>query len=172
MSSSRSASRQSSLFSAQPPSAAIEIAAGRVSVAEISGGSGGLIVSAFASEPLADGVVTPSLTGTNVVNAEQVTAALRRACERAGIRPPKRAALVIPDSAARVSLLTFEELPAKAAEVDQLVRWQIKKSTPFPLEDAQVAAAVGQLCGTVEYLGLYLTSDGGKTRTKVQYNNG
>jgi type IV pilus assembly protein PilM len=144
MTATRTAARRSSLFSAQPPSAAIEIAAGRVSVAEIGSGGGGLVVNAFASEPLPDGAVTPSLTGTNIANAEQVASALRRACERAGIRVPKRAALVIPDSAARVSLLTFEQLPQKAAEIDQLVRWQIKKATPFPLEDAQVSHVVTQ----------------------------
>jgi Tfp pilus assembly PilM family ATPase len=142
MTATRTASGRSSLFSAQPPSAAIEIAAGRVSVAEIGSGGGGLMVSAFASEPLPDGAVTPALTGANIANAEAVTTALRRACERAGIRPPKRAALVIPDSAARVSLLTFEQLPAKAAEIDQLVRWQIKKATPFPLDEAQVTHVI------------------------------
>ena len=83
-STSRTSSGRSSLFSAQPPSAAIEIAAGRVSIAEIGSGSGGLVVSAFASEPLAEGDVTPALTGPNVVNADQVTAALRRGLRTGG----------------------------------------------------------------------------------------
>jgi len=126
----------------QPPSVAFEIAAGRVTVAEISTGSDGFVVSAYASETLPDEAVTPHLSGTNVPDPAVVTAALRRACERAGIRPPKRAALVVPDSAAKVSLLTFEELPVKAADIDQLVRWQIKKSTPFPIDDAQVTSVV------------------------------
>jgi Tfp pilus assembly PilM family ATPase len=139
---SRTSSGRSSLFSAEPPTAAIEIAAGRVSVAEIGTGSGGLVVSAFASEPLPDGAVTPSLTGDNIPKPGDVAAALKKACERAGIRPPKRAALVIPDSAARVSLLTFEQLPQNAAEVDQLIRWQIRKATPFPIDDAQVSHVI------------------------------
>jgi type IV pilus assembly protein PilM len=46
---------------------------------------------------------------------------------------------VIPDNAARVSLLPFEQLPAKAQDVDQLIRWKLKKSTPFPIEEAQVS---------------------------------
>lgn len=129
-------------LSAQPPSVAFEIAAGRVTVAEIASLSDGLVVSAFASEPLPDEAVTPALTGVNVPDPAVVTAALRRACEKAGIRPPKRAALVVPDSVAKVSLLTFEELPAKTADIDQLVRWQIKKTTPFPIEEAQVSAVV------------------------------
>lgn len=126
----------------QPPSVAFEIAAGRVTVAELTTGSQGFVVSAYASEALADDVVTPLLSGTNIADPAIVTAALRRACEKAGIRPPKRAALVVPDSVARVSLLTFEELPTKAADIDQLVRWQIKKSTPFSIDDAQVSAVV------------------------------
>jgi hypothetical protein len=43
---------------------------------------------------------------------------------------------------ARVSLLTFEQLPARPADLDQLVRWQIKKATPFPLEEARVGYQV------------------------------
>ena len=129
-------------LTAQPPSVAFEIAAGRVTVAEITGGGDGLVVSAYASEALPDDAVTPHLSGTNIPDPQVVTAALRRACEKAGIRPPKRAALIVPDSVARVSLLTFEELPAKAADIDHLVRWQIKKSTPFPIDDAQVSAVI------------------------------
>jgi len=140
--SSRPSAGRVSLLSAQPPSAAIEIAAGRVSVAEIGTGPGGLAVTAFATVALPEGVVTPALTGSNITDRGVVAAALRQACEQAGIRPPKRAALVIPDSAARVSLLTFEQLPAHAAEVDQVVRWQVRKATPFPLEDAQVSHVV------------------------------
>ena len=133
---------RSSFLSAQPATAAIEIAAGRVTVVEIDRRPGGLVVSACASAALPAGVVTPSLTGTNIHDPAVVTAAIRQACEAAGIRPPRRAALVVPDSAARLSLLTFEELPPKAADVDQLVRWQIKKATPFPLDDAQVTHAI------------------------------
>lgn len=142
--SARTARRSPSPLSAQPPAAAIEIAAGRVTVAEIGTGPEGLVVTGFASEPLPDAAVTPSLTGVNIADPGVVTAALRRACEKAGIRPPKRAALVVPDTAARVTLLTFEQLPPRAADVDQLIRWQIRKATPFPLEEAQVSHVVVQ----------------------------
>jgi len=45
----------------------------------------------------------------------------------------------VPDTVARVSLLPFQQLPPRAADVDQLIRWQLKKSTPFPIEEAQVS---------------------------------
>ncbi len=136
------ASRRPSWFAAQPPSVAVEIAAGRVTVAEVASSADGLVVSAYASSPLPDEAVAPSLTGLNVPDPAVVTAALRHAFERAGVRVPRRVALVVPDSVARVSLLTFEHLPAKASDVDQLVRWQIKKATPFPLDEAQISHVV------------------------------
>jgi Tfp pilus assembly PilM family ATPase len=131
-----------SMFAPQPPGVAFEIAADRVTVAELGTGADGLVVSAYASESLPDDAVTPSLMGPNIPDTAVVTAALRRACEKAGLRVPKRAALVVPDSVARVSLLTLAELPTKAADVDQLIRWQIKKATPFPIEEAQVTSVV------------------------------
>ena len=139
--STRRASSISGLAS-QPPSVAFEIAAGRVTVTEITSSSQGLVVSAYASESLPSDAVTPTLAGPNVPAPAVVGAALRRACEKAGLRPPRRAALVIPDSAAKVSLLTFEELPQKQADIDQLVRWQLKKATPFPIEDAQITSMI------------------------------
>jgi Tfp pilus assembly PilM family ATPase len=83
--------------------------------------------------------VTPALTGVNVADPKGVGEAVRRALDRAGLRSTRRAALVVPDTTARVSLLPFEQLPTKTAEIDEIVRWQIKKATPFPLEEAQVS---------------------------------
>jgi type IV pilus assembly protein PilM len=122
-----------------PPNVAIEIAAGRVTVAELSGGGGGPVVSAFASESLPASAVVPALTGTNVPDPEVVADALRRALTRAGLGSPRRAALVVPDSVARVSLLNFEQLPGRASDLDQLLRWQLRKSMPFPIDDAQIS---------------------------------
>lgn len=134
----KSSSRSSRWLTPAPPTTAIELAADRISIAEVSAG-GGPVVSGFATEALPRGTITPSLTGTNIADPKAVADALRRAAERAGLGLPKRAALLVPDSIARVTLLPFEQLPAKAADLDQLVRWQVKKATPFPLDDAQVS---------------------------------
>ena len=47
---------------------------------------------------------------------------------------------MIPDLAAKVSLVRFETLPARREDLDQLVRWQIKKASPFPIEEALVTS--------------------------------
>jgi Tfp pilus assembly PilM family ATPase len=48
-------------------------------------------------------------------------------------------ALVIPDTAAKVSLLRFDKVPAAAADLEQLIRWQMRKAAPFKPEDAEIS---------------------------------
>lgn len=121
-----------------PPTVAIEIASHRVTVLEIARGGRDAIV-AHASEPLPEGAVQPSLLALNIPDPAVVSSALARALTAAGLRSVRRAALVVPDTVARVSLLPFEHVPARSADLDQLIRWQIRKATPFPIETAQMA---------------------------------
>ena len=132
----------SSWIASPMPDATIEIATDRVAVAVVRERSSGLVVPAYASEPLPGGVVTPSLTGGNIHNRAAVVSALRAALDRAGARP-RRVALVIPDLAAKVSLLRFEAVPARRDDLDQLIRWQMKKAAPFPIEEALVTWTPG-----------------------------
>jgi len=132
----------SSWIASPPPDAAIEIAADRVAVAVVGERSGGLVVQSYASEALPAGAVVPSLTASNVHNRAAVVSALRAALDRAGARP-RRVALVIPDLAAKVSLVRFDTVPARREDLDQFVRWQVKKASPFPIEEALVTYSPG-----------------------------
>ncbi len=123
-----------------PPTVAIEIASRRVTVVAL--GHGGTVVAGCAAEPLPDGAVAPALTGGNVPEPGVVTEALVRALDRAGLASVRRAALVVPDSIARVSLLPFEQVPARQQDLDKVLRWQLRKATPFPLADAQITQFV------------------------------
>jgi Tfp pilus assembly PilM family ATPase len=131
--------RTSSWLTAVPPSVAIEIASHRVTVVEVARSGARTALSRQATEALAPGLVVPALSGTNIHAPAEVSAAIERACLRAGTGVPARAALVLPDSVARVSLLPLEQVPARASDLDQLLRWQIRKATPFPLEQAQIS---------------------------------
>ena len=130
------------------PATAIEIAANRVSAATVEARGGRPVVSAYAIEPLPEGALVPSLTTINTQNRTQVATAIARALEKVG--RPRRIGLLIPDQVARVSLVRFEKVPARAQDLDQLIRWQVKKAAPFPIEEAQIsyfsgiAAADGQ----------------------------
>jgi Tfp pilus assembly PilM family ATPase len=62
--------------------------------------------------------------------------------DRLGSRA-RRVALVIPDTAVKVSLLRFEKVPPRSDDLEQLVRWQLRKAAPFPVDDASVTYAPG-----------------------------
>src|SRR5262249_54011491 len=96
----------------------------------------------YAVEPLPAGALTASLTSANIQDRAVVSAALESVLERIG--RPRQIALVVPDPVSKVSLVKFERGPSRAADLDQLIRWQGKKSAPFPIEDAQVTYAAGQ----------------------------
>jgi type IV pilus assembly protein PilM len=117
------------------PEVAVEIARRRLTVAQL-GRGGQASVAAYASEALPADAVLPSLTSRNIANPRVVADVLKRALERAGIKAPSRVALIVPDAVARVSLLPFEHMPSRQSELEQLIRWNIKKSLPFPVDDA------------------------------------
>lgn len=134
----------SSLFSltdAAAPDIAIEIAAGRVSAAAIERRGSQATISSHAVEPLPEGALVPSLTAANTRDRATVITAVNRVLERVG--RPRRVGLVVPDVVAKVSLVRFENVPARASDLDQLVRWQVRKAAPFPIEEAQVSYVRG-----------------------------
>lgn len=120
-----------------PPSVGVEIASDRVTAVALARQAGGWVVGAYGSERLPPGVVTPALNATNIHDAAAVAGALRSAFDKLGTRP-RRIALVIPDTAAKLSLLRFEKIPGEA-DLEQLIRWQMRKAAPFKTEDAQVS---------------------------------
>ena len=71
-----------------------------------------------------------------------MTGSIRAALDKISPRP-RRIALVLPDTVAKVSLIRFEKVPAKVQDLDQLIRWQVRKAAPFRIEDAQVSWVPG-----------------------------
>lgn len=140
-----------SWLASSSPDAAIEIAAETVAVAAIGGRATDPNVQSYAFEGLPAGAVVPSLSPNNVTDRAAVVSALRAALDRASLRP-RRVALVIPDTAARVSLVRFDRIPERPEDLDQLVRWQLRKAAPFPMEEAAVSYSPG----------LHLTDGGGE----------
>ncbi len=134
-------SRWTSLADAPPPNAAVEIAARRVSAISLDTRSGRAVVAAHAAEALPEGALVPSLTAHNVRDDATVVAALRRVLDAVG--RPRRVGLVVPDPVAKVSLVRFAQVPARASELEQLIRWQMRKAAPFPVEEAQITFAPG-----------------------------
>lgn len=118
------------------PACAVEIGAHRVAAARWGKGPGQL--ESFAVEPLPPGVVMPSPVETNVVQPEALASALRRVFARVPHHGAPLAVLV-PDPVVRVFILPFESLPRRAEEALPLLRWRLKKSVPFDVEETVVS---------------------------------
>ena len=118
------------------PGVAVEVTATRVLALALADGSSRRIA-AYAVDPLPAGLATPALNAPNIHDERGLGAAIEGVLEKLGVRT-RRIALVLPDSVAKVSLLRFEKVPQKAQDLDQLIRWQVRKAAPFRIEDAQV----------------------------------
>ena len=84
------------------------------------------------------GVLVVSPTADNLLQPNAVASALAR------IAPPngnkrRPAAIILPDYAARVSLLDFDSFPSSPEEQLPLVRFRVKKTIPFDIDSAAVS---------------------------------
>jgi type IV pilus assembly protein PilM len=125
----------STKFGARPP-LACEIAADRVLAGRSA--DAGRMVEMCSAQELAPGTVVPDLMESNLRDGT----AIRHAIETAlgGISGRSRDVIaILPDTAVRVVLLDFETLPAKPEEAEAVVRFRLKKSLPFNLDDARVS---------------------------------
>ena len=130
-----------SWLASPPPDAALELAPESVSGAVVSARGSEATVQSFAFEPLPAGALVSSLTAQNLVDRAAVVAAIKAVVDRIG--RPKKVALVVPDLATRVSLVRFDQMPSSREDLDQLIRWQVKKSAPFPIEEASLTWTPG-----------------------------
>ena len=125
-----------------PPAAAIELTAARVAGVSMAEQGGSRVVTAHATEGLPPGVLVPTLNAVNVQDEAALARAIGAVLSSLGLRT-RKIALVLPDSVAKVSLIRFEKVPAKAADLEQLIRWQMRKAAPFRIDDAQLAYEAG-----------------------------
>lgn len=114
------------------PPLAIEIAAERISGVRWSRAGS---VEQFASESLPTGVIVASAVDANVVDAEKASEALYRVCKKLNSIADEEAALLLPDPVVRVFVQHFQELPKSPQETLPMLRWKLKKSVPFEMDE-------------------------------------
>ena len=125
-----------------PPTVGLHLDAERVTAVQVERDGATPVIRAVASSALPTGAIVPSLTGHNVAQRDVVVRAIRGAIEELGGRP-RRVALVVPDAAAKVSLLPFEQVPSNPRDLEQLLRLHLRKTVPFPVDEAQITWARG-----------------------------
>jgi Tfp pilus assembly PilM family ATPase len=124
------------------PDVAVEIDRSRVGAARLAWRGSQAVIGGHAVEPLPPGAVVPSLAALNMPDVGVVGQAVARVLHQIGGRP-RRVALVVPDTVAKVSLIRLEQVPGRVADLQEIVRWQMRKSAPFPVEQAVLSVSPG-----------------------------
>jgi type IV pilus assembly protein PilM len=84
-------------------------------------------------------VISVSPLRDNVLRPEALLHQVKDVAAGDGSRKRRRAALVLPDYAVRVTVLDFDDFPADAREQASLVRFRLKRSVPFDVESAALS---------------------------------
>ncbi len=100
---------------------------------------GRLALAAAAAAELPEGALEVSLTKPNVVDVEAFRACVRGALERVGALSGGPIALVLPDPAVRVAVLTPGVARGRARDVEETVRFRLHKALPFDVRSARLA---------------------------------
>jgi hypothetical protein len=135
-------SRLAAFLGTPTPTLGIEISATQVSMVRMAPEGRPAAITGVAVERLRAGAVVPALNAPNIVDRAAVTGAIGAALQQFGGRG-RRAVLVVPDTIAKVSLLRFDKVPSRAADLAALVSWQVRKSAPFPIDAAQMSYVAG-----------------------------
>lgn len=95
-----------------------------------------------AAEAVPPSSLLPSPASPNVLNPEAFRSALARLAPstNGGRRPT--AGLVLPDYAVRMAILDFDEWPDDPLQRISLVRFRLRKSVPFAIDEAQISYSV------------------------------
>lgn len=124
----------------EPPMAAVEVRARSIGALRLVKERDRLALAAAASLELPDGALRLSMTEPNIMDQAAFDRTLRGVLVRAGILGGARVALVLPDPVARISLVAAGEAQGRrAADVEELIRFRLKKSLPFDVREARIA---------------------------------
>jgi len=95
----------------------------------------------YAAETLVPLSVMPGLLESNLADPVRVSAAIRAALAQVQPRV-KSVTVVVPDAAVRVFVLDFDTMPARQDETLPVLRFRLRKSVPFDVEQAGLSYQV------------------------------
>ena len=148
------------------PSPALACEIGPHGVAAARGAKHRVALEAHAFEALPAGAVLPSPVEPNIISPDAVRQALQRVLTRVAGHDAGTV-LVIPDQVVRVFLLPFDNFPHHAEEAIPLLRWRLKKSVPFDVDDTVVSYAVQDSAPKPTESGAALAAGGVQVLTAV-----
>jgi type IV pilus assembly protein PilM len=91
-------------------------------------------VESLAVEPLPAGAIVPSAVEPNLANIPALRTAFATVCGRLRAKN-EDVAMLLPDPAIRVLVQHFEEFPRSPEAALPMLRWKLKKSIPFEVDE-------------------------------------
>src|ERR1700739_4896036 len=88
----------------------------------------------YSIEDLPKGAIVPSAIETNIANGAAVNDAVRRIAKELEAED-EDAALLLPDPVIRVFVQHFDDFPRGQQEAIPMLRWKLKKSVPFEVDE-------------------------------------
>src|SRR6185369_4688033 len=86
-----------------------------------------------------ESLVRPGFDEPNIVNGAQLAAVLRDLATSAGLLRQRRWSLSLPEATTRTLVLTMENQPQSASEVQEVLRWKIERGFGATLEELSIS---------------------------------
>jgi type IV pilus assembly protein PilM len=90
-------------------------------------------------QPFEPGTLVASPVEDNLVRGDAIASLIHRLAPVNGSKKRRPAAVILPDYAARVTVLDFDSFPSAPEEQISLVRFRVKKTVPFDIDSAAVS---------------------------------
>jgi len=129
-------SRISKLVKDPPPEHVFEFSEAGIAFAHPSNGQNGAGTGFAPFEP---GTLVPSPVEDNLRRPEAIASLLSQIAPPNGTKKRRPAAVILPDYAARVSVLDFVSFPSAPEEQLPLIRFRLKKTIPYDIDSAAVS---------------------------------
>jgi type IV pilus assembly protein PilM len=118
------------------PRVACEVSVERVVAARAANKA--VTLESAAAESLPSGALAPGLQQANLATRAAVVTAIHDALSTVSARS-RDVVLIIPDATTRIMLLEFDTLPDKLEDAEGVVRFRLKKSLPFDVDQSAVS---------------------------------
>jgi type IV pilus assembly protein PilM len=114
------------------PALAVEISPSQIAAVRWSRAG---LIEGVAVEPLPPGALVASPVETNLVDVPALRTALTNACRKLQVKD-EPVTLLLPDPVIRVFVQHFDDFPRAHREALPMLRWKLRKSIPFEIDDA------------------------------------
>jgi hypothetical protein len=97
------------------------------------------VLDAFRIQTAPEHAVGGSIFRPNLGSLDELTRQARELFD-ASLTKPGKVSLVLPDNLAKVSIVTLPERPATQKQLREMLRFKLRRSVPFRLEDAVISS--------------------------------